>query len=145
MYFSTISSTQIFHISFVHFCVIFSTEWPLDAEVPLEQCLRVYRTAFLLNRLNDAAFGKFLIPVAKSMFITFYINVPAFAIVCYWAGWTSYPSPHWDLYSFLLRQSSSAVLSSCPESTTSPLSSKRTWQRKSKLARTRIMERYRFG
>jgi hypothetical protein len=84
MYFSTISSTQIFHISFVHFCVIFSTEWPLDAEVPLEQCLRVYRTAFLLNRFNDAAFGKFLIPSAKFMLLTFLVNVPAFVVFCYW-------------------------------------------------------------
>ncbi len=76
--------TSYFIVNFYFHVTHTSTEWPLEAEFPVEQCLRVYRTAFLLNRLNDAAFGKFFIPVAKCMFLTFYINVPAFAIVCYW-------------------------------------------------------------
>jgi hypothetical protein len=52
--------------------------------VPVEQCLRVYKSSFLLNRLNDAAFGKLYIPTAKFLILIFYINIPAFVIFCYW-------------------------------------------------------------
>jgi hypothetical protein len=63
-----------------------SIEWPLEQElnIPVEQCLRVYKSAFLLNRLNHAAFGKLFIPVGKFLMLTFDVNVPAFAIFCYW-------------------------------------------------------------
>ncbi len=54
------------------------------ADIPVEQCLRVYKSAFLLNRLNDSAYGKLYIPSAKLLIIIFYINLPAFAIFCYW-------------------------------------------------------------
>jgi hypothetical protein len=38
----------------------------------------------LLNRLNDDSFGKFYIPVGKFLILIFYINIPAFAVFCYW-------------------------------------------------------------
>jgi hypothetical protein len=46
--------------------------------------LRVYRSAFLLNRLNNSAFGKLYIPAGKCLLVVFFINVPAFAVFCFW-------------------------------------------------------------
>jgi hypothetical protein len=56
----------------------------LLGSIPAWQCLRVYRSVFLLNRLNDAALGKLFIPAAKSLLLIFYINVPAFVVIRYW-------------------------------------------------------------
>ncbi len=98
-YFTVASTRQSeFTFAFVHrrqkplaisqwnkFCFLpNSIEWPLEAGVPVEQCLRVYKSSFLLNRLNDAAFGRIYIPAAKFMLMIFFINVPAFAVFCYW-------------------------------------------------------------
>jgi hypothetical protein len=40
----------------------------------------------VLNRLNDAAFRRLFIPAVKFMILTIYVNVPAFAVFCYWDG-----------------------------------------------------------
>jgi hypothetical protein len=44
----------------------------------------VYKSAFRLNGLHNAVFGKFYIPASKFMLLTFYINLPLFGVFCYW-------------------------------------------------------------
>jgi hypothetical protein len=56
----------------------------MDATVPVDQCQKVYKSAFLLNRLNDAGLGRLFIPAGKAMILLVYINVPIVALFFYW-------------------------------------------------------------
>jgi hypothetical protein len=59
-------------------------EWPMDEAVPVKQCLQVYKSAFLLNSLNNSGFGQLIIPALKFLTLFFYVNVTAFTVFCYW-------------------------------------------------------------
>jgi hypothetical protein len=50
----------------------------------VDQCLKVYKSAFLLNRLNDAGLGRIFVPAGKAIILLVYINVSAFALFFYW-------------------------------------------------------------
>jgi hypothetical protein len=63
---------------------LYSIAWPLDATVSVDQCQKVYKSAFLLNRLNDAGLGRLFIPAGKAIIMMVYINVPAVALFFFW-------------------------------------------------------------
>ncbi len=49
-------------------------EWPMHEAVLVKQCMQVYKSAFLLNSLNNSGFGQLFIPALKFLTLFFHVN-----------------------------------------------------------------------